>query len=116
MKTDEERLKNIAESFGFLECDKAVEKMKRAFPGGNVIHLYFPHTYNNFVVSDRYKDAISRNGNHYGYEYRGKVHCNVYPEGMELNAWIHSFHAASDEVIVKRNGIEVFPDAAGIYH
>ena len=78
--------------------------------------MVFPNARSGYVVSDRYTDAISDTGNHYGYEYRGLVHCNIYPEGLSINTWIHSFHAFDDLVYVYRNGMEIMPDAAGIYH
>ncbi len=51
-----------------------------------------------------------------GYEYNELVHCNIYPEGLPLNTWIHSFHADVERKKVLRNGEEIHPDAAGIYH
>ena len=57
--------------------------------GGVGVKLYFPDA--DFVCCDKFKDPISENGTHYGYEYENKVYCNVYPEGLPTNEWINQF-------------------------
>jgi hypothetical protein len=89
-------LTNIAEHYGLYECKEAATTMKKANGGrGQIIHLYFPNAYNGYVCCDKYSDAISLNGHHYGYLYNGIVYCNIYPEGLEKNIWINSFYDAS---------------------
>ena len=39
-----------------------------------------------------------------------------YPEGLSLNAWIHSFEAYPNVELVYRNEGRIYPDAAGFYH
>lgn len=51
--------------------------------------------YDDFVCCDRYLDAISENGTHYGYLYNEIIYCNIYPEGKPKMEWISSFYVAS---------------------
>ena len=114
-KKQKNSITDIAQKYGNYMCKQAVAEMKKEYPGGNTIKLCFPYAHRGLVVSERHSYAISENGMHYGYEYNGLVHCNVYPEGLSLNTWIHSFEADPNVVWVYRNEGRIYPDAAGIY-
>ena len=105
---DEPNYPEIAQQYpvSAFQCDIAAREMKKSNGNrGCIIQLYFPNAYNGFVASDRYPFAISQNGYHYGYLYRGIVHCTVYPEGRPLNDWIRSFYDASGSAPV----VNLFP-------
>ena len=91
-------LPEIAKNFGSFLCEEAANAMKAANKNkGCIVQLTFLHAHNGFVVSDSNPNiAISVNGIHFGYLYRGVVYCNVYPEGKPLLEWINSFHDVSD--------------------
>ena len=79
--------------------------MKKKNNKGEIVRLYFPLAYNGYACCDRYDDAISSNGNHYGYLYEGIVRCNIYPEGLPKDTWISKFYDASGlppQVIIYR--------------
>ena len=90
-----EELEGIAGGYSNGECLQAAHAMQKKNNGrGNIIHLEFPNAHNGFVCSTRYPFAISSNGNHYGYMYKGIVYCNIYPEGRPVSLWINSFYDA----------------------
>lgn len=61
---------------------------------GQIVRLEFPNAYNGYVISDKNpNEAISHTGVHYGFMYKGIVHCVVYPEGKLYEDWINSFSA-----------------------
>ena len=92
----EKALEDIAVRRGIGECVEAAREMKKANNNrGYIVNLYFPNAHNGYVCCDRYPQAISENGNHYGYLYEGIVRCNIYPEGLPLPNWINSFYDAS---------------------
>ncbi len=95
-------LPRIAKRYGNLQCKEAADAMKkelvkRKLPGA-FVDLYFPRSFNGYVVSDRFgwNKAISQNGHHYGILFNNKIYCNIYPEGVASAKWPLKFHAASN--------------------
>ncbi len=95
VKSIKTNLSDIASKYGLYKCKEAAEAMKRyAKNKGKIIHLYFPDAYKGYVCCDRYTQAISTNGHHYGYLFDGIVYCNIYPERRLEKMWINSFYTA----------------------
>ena len=57
-----------------------------------IIH-FTGSNYGNGIMSNKYGSTkyISDNGHHVGINYKGRVICNIHPNGLVLNAWFNDF-------------------------
>jgi RHS repeat-associated protein len=91
-------LNGLAGAYGLYQCHKAANALKKYLQNlkknGAIIQLTFPSK--SFVLSNKsIRQSISTNGIHFGVLYKGRVYCNIYPNGLPEFIWIKSFYDAT---------------------
>lgn len=100
----EDKIGEIASSFGMFECTEAVacmvEYLKEKGESAEIITIQYP-TYPGNIRSDIRGTTISYNGIHIGVLYKGKIYCNVHPYGLPEIAWINDFVGIGEKIIYR---------------
>lgn len=98
----EKGLGEIASGYGDFECKEAamamayfLKKKKQEYKAITMKYPYIPGTILSLsreaLLGDYQKAIISKNGLHYGIEYKGIVYCNIHPYGLPRKAWEADF-------------------------
>ena len=90
-------IEGIAESYGIFKCLEAAKAMEAELKKRKLPYSFVKLTITGdrgFVMSYSYSDTecISKNGQHFGILFEGKIYCNIHPFGLYENEWIADFY------------------------